>query len=88
MAGTYTLLTESQPDVTFETVTDGDITVDSRAGRLLTFVIDADSDDSQGGIIGSWVCDSEVSFSFTVTGSDATVVQIRFKRLLDNFVCK
>ena len=41
-----------------------------------------------GGIIGAWICpEPETGFSLTVTGADATVVQIRLDRILDNFSC-
>ena len=43
-----------------------------------------------GGLIGAWIC-SELETAFrltvTVTGTETTVVQVRFDSLLDNFVC-
>ena len=41
-----------------------------------------------GGLIGAWICgDNETAFRMTLTGEDATVVQLRFDRLLENFAC-
>ena len=86
---TYTSLAESQPDATFTTVSDGDLSVDSKTGKYLTFVTTTETGSDQlGGIIGSWRCGAETVFAATVTGNDSTVVQIRFKRLLDNFGCE
>ena len=49
--------------------------------------VDASSNAS-GGLIGSWTCQvSETSLTLTLTGDDATLVQLRFDRLLDNFAC-
>ena len=40
------------------------------------------------GLIGAWICsESETAFRLTVTGTETTVVQVRFDSLLDNFVC-
>ena len=38
--------------------------------------------------MGSWACQvSNTAFTLTLTGADATLVQLRFGRLLDNFAC-
>ena len=47
--------------------------------------VDASSNAS-GGLIGSWTCQVSET-SLTLTGDDATLVQLRFDRLLDNFAC-
>jgi hypothetical protein len=83
----YTSLVESQPDLTFSLINEGNTTVESHAGQYLAFVTNTGSGDSGGGIIGSWRCPPGTVFSLTVTGSDAAVVQIRFKRLLSGFAC-
>lgn len=88
LSDTYTSFVGSQPDVTFLLLDEGDVTVDSNNGKYLSFSTTNSSGDSGGGIIGSWRCSSGKVFASTATGSDATVVQIRFKRLLDGFACQ
>jgi hypothetical protein len=87
LSDTYTSLVQSQPDVTFSLETEGDVTVDSNMGKYLSFTTTSSSGDSGGGIVGSWRCSSGKVFASTATGSDATVVQIRFRRLIDEFAC-
>ena len=83
----YTSLVESQPDLSFSLFNEGDVTVETYTGQYLAFVTSTASEDDGWGIIGSWRCPSGTVFSLTVTGSDKTVVQIRFKRLVDGFSC-
>ena len=87
LADNYTSLVESQPDLTFSLINEGNVTVGSYAGQYLAFITNTASGDSGGGVIGSWRCEPGTVFALTVTGSDAAVVQIRFKRLLDGFAC-
>mgnify|MGYP001215061889 CR=1 FL=1 len=87
LSDVYTSLDESQTDLTFSQISEGNVTVDSNAGQYLTFVTSTASGDSGGGIIGSWRCSTGPVFSLTTTGADAAVVQIRFKRLVDGFTC-
>jgi hypothetical protein len=87
LSDNYTSLVESQTNLTFLLITEGDTTVESYTAKYLTFITNEASGDSGGGIIGSWRCPPGAVFSLTVTGSDAAVVQIRFKRLLDGFAC-
>ena len=87
LSDTYTSFVQSQPDVTFSLEAEGDVTVDSKTGKYLSFSTTSSSGDNGGGIIGSWRCSPDKVFASTATGSDATVVQIRFKRLLDEFTC-
>ena len=88
LSDSYTSLDESQPDLSFTLITEGELATDSVAGKYVAFVADSGSgEDESGGLIGSWRCESDVVFSLTVTGSDAAVVQIRFKRILDGFAC-
>ena len=50
--------------------------------------LDASGDTVGGGLIGGWICSSSsTAYTLTLTGPDATVVQIRFQRVLDNFAC-
>ena len=87
LSDNYTSLVESQPDLTFSLINEGNVTIESYAGQYLTFITNTASGDSGGGVIGSWRCEPGTVFALTVTGSDAAVVQIRFKRLLDGFAC-
>ena len=88
LSDNYTSLDESQPDLSFTLIKEGELATDSIAGKYVAFVADSGSGENEsGGLIGSWRCKSGVVFSLTVTGSDAAVVQIRFKRILDGFAC-
>ena len=84
----YNTLSVSQPSLALSPISQGSVTVDTVSGKYLTFVTKSGSGENKGGgIIGSWRCSSENAFSILVSGSDATVVQIRFKRLVDNLEC-
>ena len=89
LADTYNVLRASQPAVTFESISDGDLTISDQEGVYGGFkAADVDGASLGGGLIGAWICeDSETAFRMTLTGEDATVVQLRFDRLLDNFTC-
>lgn len=88
LSDSYTSLDESQPDLSFTLIKEGELATDFVAGKYVAFVADSGSvEDESGGLIGSWRCEPDVVFSLTVTGSDAAVVQIRFKRILDGFAC-
>ena len=89
LADTYNILRASQPSVVFESISDGDISVNGQAGVYGGFkAVDNSGAAIGGGLIGAWICgDNETSFRMTLTGEDATVVQLRFDRLLDNFAC-
>lgn len=89
LADTYNILRASQPSVTFESISDGDVSISDQEGVYGGFkAIDNSGNAIGGGLIGAWVCgDSETAFRMTLTGEDATVVQLRFDRLLENFAC-
>jgi len=89
LADTYNVLRASQPTMTFESITDGDITISDQEGVYGGFkAIDDGGAAIGGGLIGAWICgDSDTAFRMTLTGEDATVVQLRFDRLLKNFAC-
>jgi hypothetical protein len=86
---TYDIVTAQQPGLIFETIRDGGITVGGQTGVFGGFRTSGASGTAVGGgIIGSWICpEPDTGFSLTVTGADATIVQIRFDRLIDNFAC-
>jgi hypothetical protein len=89
LADTYNLLRASQRSVTFESISDGDISISEQEGVYGGFkAVDNSGGSIGGGLIGAWVCgDSETAFRMTLTGDNATVVQLRFDRLLENFAC-
>jgi len=89
LADTYNILRASQPSVTFESISDGDISINGQDGVYGGFkAVDNSGSSIGGGLIGAWICgDSETAFRMTLTGEDATVVQLRFDRLLENFAC-
>ena len=89
LADTYNILRGSQPTLTFDPISDGDITVNEEQGVYGGFrTLDATAQAIGGGLIGAWACSEQgTAFRLTLTGEDATVVQIRFDRLLDNFTC-
>ena len=89
LADTYNVLRASQPAVTFETISDGDLLISEQEGVYGGFkAVDNSGAALGGGLIGAWICgDSETAFRMTLTGEDATVVQLRFDRLLENFAC-
>ena len=89
LADTYNILRASQPAITFESISDGDISIAEQEGVYGGFKAVDDSGSSLGGgLIGAWICpDSDTAFRMALTGEDATVVQLRFDRLLENFAC-
>ena len=89
LSDAYMGLNDSQPELTFSLISDGNIVVDSIAGNYLTFITKSKATDKQaGGIIGSWKCKTGTTFALTVTGPDPAVLQIRFKKILDDFKCE
>ena len=89
VSGTFAMLQDSQPGLTLETVSEADISVGLEPALVLGFKsIGAGNTIVGGGLIGAWNClDEKISFTMTVTGEDAAVVQLRFTRLADNFSC-
>ena len=89
LADTYNILRASQPTVTFDSISDGEISVNEQPGVYGGFkAVDTNGSAVGGGLIGAWICgDNETAFRMTLTGADATVVQLRFDRLLENFAC-
>ena len=85
---TYDLIQSNQPDLTFETLSDGEINVDGEPEVFLGFKAVSASGDASGGLIGSWACRvSKTGFTLTLTGADTAVVQVHFDEILDKFSC-
>ena len=89
VSGTYDTLQNSQAGILFESITEGAISVNAQSGVFLGFKSsDASGATLGGGLIGAWTCaDTGTAYTLTLTSSDATSLQIRFDRLLENFTC-
>ena len=85
----YNNLRSSQPELTLEPITEGEITVSEQGGVFGGFTVnDAAGATLGGGLIGSWLCPQPgTAYRLTVMGVDSAVVQIRFDRLIDKFDC-
>ena len=89
VSGMFDMLQGSQADLTLETVSESGFNVGLESGLVIGFKSsDKSGDVAGGGLIGAWNCvDEETSFTITVTGEDASLVQLRFNRLISNFEC-
>ena len=90
----YNSIVEANQDLSFTLINQGEMNVESSKGQFLTYVsTNSEGTVQGGGLTGSWRCQANESratstiFSLTVTGADPVVLQIRFKRLIDNFNC-
>mgnify|MGYP004360758625 CR=1 FL=1 len=95
LSGTYDLIRNNQPGLTFETLQGrdkagfGELTVDGWSGLFLGFKAVDSSGASSGGLIGTWHCkNSQTTFTLTVTGANAALLQVRFDGLIDGFKCR
>ena len=95
LSGTYDLIRNNQPGLTFETLQGrdklgfGELTVDGWSGLFLGFKAVDSSGASSGGLIGTWHCkNSQSTFTLTVTGANAALLQVRFDGLIDDFKCE
>ena len=90
LADNFVLLQSTQPDVTFIAISEGDVVVSEVDGKFAGFgATDAGGDSVNGGLIGAWICSgTDTAFGLTTTGADATILQIRFQRLLNSFGCE
>ena len=86
---TYGQLRDGQPNLAFEPLKEGDISISGEPGFFAGFrVLDATNSVVGGGLIASWVCpESQLRYSITATGPQATVVQLRFQRIIEQFSC-
>ena len=86
------LLAASKPSRTFTIISQGEISPGGEDGIYSGFLSTASdqsaptAEGSGGGLIGAWQC-GDIAFTMTVSGPDATVIQIRFDRLVENFEC-
>jgi hypothetical protein len=89
VSGTFGTLQNNQPDLTLDTVSESVLKVGLEVGTVVGFKsVDGSGDVVGGGLIGAWNCvDQETSFTIMVIGQDASVVQLRLNRLIDNFDC-
>ena len=89
VSGTYDILKANQTNVSFDSVNDGEISVNGELGVYLGFKSTDDAGASLGGgLIGAWACAGEsTAYTLTLTGTDASTLQIRSNRILENFSC-
>ena len=88
VADSYNLLKDSQPNLTFEGISDGAFPVSGETGVFGGFKVLDGGSTVGGGFVSGWVCpDSQSRYALTVTGPQATVVQIRFQRIVNQFSC-
>ena len=89
VSGTFGTLQNNQPDLTLDTVSESELKVGLEVGTVVGFKsVDGSGDVVGGGLIGAWNCiDQQTSFTIMVIGQDASVVQLRLNRLIDNFDC-
>ena len=89
VSGMFEMLQENQSGLTLDTVSESTFNVGLEPGLVIGFKsVDGSGDVVGGGLVGAWNClDAETSFTITVTGQDASVVQLRFNRLINNFKC-
>ena len=89
VSGTFGTLQSNQPDLTFDTVSESELKVGLEIGTVVGFKsVDGSGDVVGGGLVGAWNCvDQETSFTIMVIGQDASLVQLRLNRMIDNFDC-
>ena len=89
VSGTFGTLQSNQPDLTFDTVSESALKVGLEIGTVVGFKsVDGSGDVVGGGLVGAWNCvDQETSFTIMVIGQDASLVQLRLNRMIDNFDC-
>ena len=89
VSGTFGTLQSNQTDLTFDTVSESKLKVGLEIGTVVGFKsVDGSGDVVGGGLIGAWNCvDQATSFTIMVIGQDASLVQLRLNRLIDNFDC-
>jgi len=89
VSGTFGTLQSNQPDLTFNTVSESELKVGLEIGTVVGFKsVDGSGDVVGGGLVGAWNCvDQATSFTIMVIGQDASLVQLRLNRMIDNFDC-
>ena len=86
--GAFEILQASQPDLNFQPVNQGEITVDGEAGAFGAFgALDPDETVLGIGLIGGWSCPAGPTFSMTVAGTDLDTVESSFSGFTDGFRC-
>ena len=82
--GLFTAVQSSNTATTFTTVGGGELRVGFESGDFVAY----NAGGAGGGLIGAWTCiDTDTAFTLFVSGDDSTNVQLRFKRLIDQFDC-
>ena len=85
----YASLKSANTNWSYAELNEGTLTVDGMEGAYGFFAAgDNVSDLDAFGLIAAWECTaSERKFAFSFTGMEPTVVQVRFRTLLDSFDC-
>lgn len=87
VAAGFAVVSGAQPTLSFDAIGEGDISVSGRNGAFGGVAVsDAGGTTVGGGIIGGWSCEA-TGYMLIVTGTDPTIIQIRFDRLIDSFIC-
>ena len=89
LAQAYSSLKGSTSDWSFVELNEGTITVDGFAGVYGAFAAGRTVESQEGfGLVSAWGCQDEgTKFSLSLTGREPTVVQVRFRTLIDSFRC-
>ncbi len=86
--GAFEVLQASQPDLNFQPVNQGEITVGGETGAFGTFgALDANEAVLGIGLIGGWSCPAGPTFSMTVAGTALATVETLFTSFTENFRC-
>ena len=85
----YASLKNTNPNWSYAELNEGTLTVDGLEASYGAFAAGDDISDPDGfGLIAAWECPAGGrKFALSLTGMEPTVVQIRFRTLLDSFDC-
>ena len=85
----YASLKNTNPNWSYAELNEGTLTVDGLEASYGAFAAGDDISDPDGfGLIAAWECPvGGRKFALSLTGMEPTVVQIRFRTLLDSFDC-
>ena len=85
----YASLKNTNPNWSYAALSEGILTVDGLEAAYGAFAAGDDISDPDGfGLIAAWECPAGGrKFALSFTGAEPTVVQVRFRTLLDSFDC-
>ena len=85
--GSFEVMQASTPDLVFQAVNQGDITVDEQTGAFGAFSAFKGQETAGIGLIAGWSCGDAPTFALTVVGQDLTSVESSFNGLTSGFSC-